>query len=47
MDSGPEGDSFLAPRMLPAPEEGGGYSWPSNRMSLGLSISCASAKLSI
>ncbi|EPS29627.1 hypothetical protein PDE_04577 [Penicillium oxalicum 114-2] len=29
MDSGPEGDSFLAPRLLPNPDEGGDYRWPS------------------
>lgn len=29
MDSGPNGDSFLAPRMLPDPDEGGDYRWPS------------------
>lgn len=29
MDSGPNGDSFLAPRMLPDPDEGGDYHWPS------------------
>ncbi|KAG2412015.1 hypothetical protein HFD88_009571 [Aspergillus terreus] len=29
MDSGPDGDSFLAPRMLPDPDEGGDYRWPS------------------
>ncbi|KAL4884383.1 hypothetical protein BJY04DRAFT_182363 [Aspergillus karnatakaensis] len=28
MDSGPNGDSFLAPRMLPDPDEGGDYRWP-------------------
>ncbi|KAJ5167724.1 uncharacterized protein N7482_003318 [Penicillium canariense] len=28
MDSGPGGDSFLAPRMLPDPDEGGDYRWP-------------------
>ncbi|KAJ5676114.1 hypothetical protein N7462_009011, partial [Penicillium macrosclerotiorum] len=28
MDSGPDGDSFLAPRMLPDPDEGGDYRWP-------------------
>ncbi|OJJ47948.1 hypothetical protein ASPZODRAFT_131562 [Penicilliopsis zonata CBS 506.65] len=28
MDSGPRGDSFLAPRMLPDPDEGGDYRWP-------------------
>ncbi|RJE22769.1 hypothetical protein PHISCL_04914 [Aspergillus sclerotialis] len=28
MDSGPSGDSFLAPRMLPDPDEGGDYRWP-------------------
>lgn len=30
MDSGPNGDSFLAPRLLPDPEEGGDYRWPSS-----------------
>ncbi|KAJ5239415.1 hypothetical protein N7468_004034 [Penicillium chermesinum] len=30
MDSGPRGDSFLAPLMLPAPDQGGDYSQPSN-----------------
>lgn len=29
MDSGPNGDSFLAPRMLPDPDEVGDYHWPS------------------
>ncbi|CEJ56648.1 hypothetical protein PMG11_02849 [Penicillium brasilianum] len=29
MDSGPGGDSFLAPRLLPNPDEGGDYRWPS------------------
>lgn len=33
MDSGPNGDSFLAPRMLPDPDEGGDYHWPSYCMS--------------
>jgi hypothetical protein len=28
MDSGPNGDSFLAPRMLPDLGEGGDYRWP-------------------
>ncbi|KAL3481124.1 hypothetical protein BJX99DRAFT_253784 [Aspergillus californicus] len=28
MDSGPNGDSFLAPRLLPDPDEGGDYRWP-------------------
>ncbi|KAF9886654.1 hypothetical protein FE257_011294 [Aspergillus nanangensis] len=28
MDSGPDGGSFLAPRMLPDPDEGGDYRWP-------------------
>ncbi|KAB8074189.1 hypothetical protein BDV29DRAFT_174128 [Aspergillus leporis] len=28
MDSGPDGDSFLAPRMLPDTDEGGDYRWP-------------------
>ncbi|KAJ5211536.1 uncharacterized protein N7498_003182, partial [Penicillium cinerascens] len=28
MDSGPNGDSFLAPRMLPDPDEAGDYRWP-------------------
>ncbi|KAL5333481.1 hypothetical protein BJX70DRAFT_61467 [Aspergillus crustosus] len=28
MDSGLNGDSFLAPRMLPDPDEGGDYRWP-------------------
>lgn len=30
MDSGPNGDSFLAPRLLPDPDEGGDYRWPSS-----------------
>lgn len=30
MDSGPAGDSFLAPRMLPDPDEGGDYRWPTS-----------------
>lgn len=30
MDSGPNGDSFLAPRMLPDPDEGGDYRWPTS-----------------
>lgn len=34
MDSGPNGDSFLAPRMLPDPDEGGDYHWPSYCRSL-------------
>ncbi|KAJ5493390.1 hypothetical protein N7539_002136 [Penicillium diatomitis] len=29
LDSGPDGDSFLAPRLLPNPDEGGDYRWPS------------------
>ncbi|CAI7604868.1 unnamed protein product [Penicillium pancosmium] len=29
MDSGPEGDSFLSPRMLPGPDDQGDYQWPS------------------
>jgi hypothetical protein len=32
-DSGPGGDSFLAPRLLPNPDEGGDYRWPSECMS--------------
>ncbi|KAJ5892197.1 uncharacterized protein N7473_008425 [Penicillium subrubescens] len=28
-DSGPGGDSFLAPRLLPNPDESGDYRWPS------------------
>lgn len=32
-DSGPGGDSFLAPRLLPKPDEGGDYRWPSECMS--------------
>ena len=28
MDSGPNGDSFVAPRMLPDPDEAGDYRWP-------------------
>lgn len=28
MDSGPKGDSFLAARTLPDPDEGGDYRWP-------------------
>lgn len=30
MDSGPDGDCFLAPRILPDPDEGGDYRWPSS-----------------
>lgn len=28
MDSGVNGDSFLAPRLLPTPDETGDYQWP-------------------
>lgn len=28
MDSGPRGDSFLAPRMVPDPDDAGDYRWP-------------------
>lgn len=46
MDSGPDGDSFLAPRMLPAPDEGGDYQWPTNRMHCMLSLFLLSSELS-
>jgi hypothetical protein len=29
MDSGPQGHAFLAPRLLPDPDEEGDYRWPS------------------
>lgn len=32
MDSGQSGDSFLAPRMLPDPDDGGDYRWPPSCM---------------
>lgn len=28
MDSGPQGESYLATRMLPDPDEAGDYRWP-------------------
>lgn len=32
MDCGPNGDSFVAPRMLPDPDEEGDYRWPPSCM---------------
>ncbi|CAK43735.1 uncharacterized protein An01g05680 [Aspergillus niger] len=48
MDSGPNGDSFLAPRMLPDPDEGGDYRWPTSfyhpiRLRTSSSLWCSSA----
>ncbi|RAK74846.1 uncharacterized protein BO72DRAFT_190300 [Aspergillus fijiensis CBS 313.89] len=48
MDSGPQGDSFLAPRMLPDPDEGGDYRWPPSflqpiRIRTAASLWCSSA----
>ncbi|OJZ92488.1 hypothetical protein ASPFODRAFT_262558 [Aspergillus luchuensis CBS 106.47] len=48
MDSGPAGDSFLAPRMLPDPDEGGDYRWPTSfyhpiRLRTSSSLWCSSA----
>ncbi|PWY94901.1 hypothetical protein BO94DRAFT_213279 [Aspergillus sclerotioniger CBS 115572] len=48
MDSGPNGDSFLAPRMLPDPDEGGDYRWPTAfsqpiRLRTSSSLWCSSA----
>ncbi|PYH99965.1 hypothetical protein BO71DRAFT_86590 [Aspergillus ellipticus CBS 707.79] len=48
MDSGPDGDSFLAPRMLPDPDEGGDYRWPTAfshpiRLRTASSLWCSSA----
>ncbi|KAH8431885.1 uncharacterized protein LDX57_009535 [Aspergillus melleus] len=48
MDSGPNGDSFLAPRMLPDPDEGGDYRWPLSfshpiRLRTAASLWCSAA----
>ncbi|PKY04760.1 hypothetical protein P168DRAFT_310312 [Aspergillus campestris IBT 28561] len=48
MDSGPRGDSFLAPRMLPDPDDAGDYRWPSSsfystRIALTPSLWCSAA----